>query len=218
MLPLFHDLSGETVLVFGGGRVGLRKARYFAREAEVVVIGREFADRNVTFPFDAVEVHLHPDDVSAWFDRAAPALVVAATDDSTLNDAIETEARERSILVNRADQHGDREAGSVVVPATIRDGGVVTAVATGGRSPALSKYLRQRIEPLLDGADAMADLTADVREELKSEEVSAEDRRKAIRAVVESDAVWNALAAGDDGRKEANAAMEDALDHSPIRD
>jgi precorrin-2 dehydrogenase/sirohydrochlorin ferrochelatase len=36
MIPLLHDFSGETVLVFGGGRVGARKARRFAREAKVL--------------------------------------------------------------------------------------------------------------------------------------------------------------------------------------
>ena len=36
MIPLVHDVGGETVLVFGGGTVGARKARRFAREARVV--------------------------------------------------------------------------------------------------------------------------------------------------------------------------------------
>ncbi|WP_458188547.1 precorrin-2 dehydrogenase/sirohydrochlorin ferrochelatase family protein [Haladaptatus sp. NG-WS-4] len=217
MLPLFYDFTDETVLVFGGGRVGLRKARYFAQEAAVVaVVGREFADRNVDV--ELVEAYLHVDDVSTWFDRAAPVLVVVATDDTALNDAIETEARERGVLVNRADRHGEREFGSVVVPATVRDGDVVAAVATGGRSPALSKHLRQRIEPLLDGADAMAELTADIREELRDEEISAEDRHRAIRGVVESDAVWNAVATGRDGRREASATVEAAVGFSLTRD
>ncbi|WP_255359166.1 NAD(P)-dependent oxidoreductase [Haladaptatus sp. R4] len=42
MIPLFHDFRGERVLVFGGGRVGYRKTRRFAREATVVVVGAEF--------------------------------------------------------------------------------------------------------------------------------------------------------------------------------
>ncbi|MDR9382052.1 MAG: NAD(P)-dependent oxidoreductase, partial [Natronomonas sp.] len=43
MIPLYHDFTDETVLVFGGGPVGARKARRFAREAAVVVVSPEFA-------------------------------------------------------------------------------------------------------------------------------------------------------------------------------
>ncbi|MFC6768071.1 NAD(P)-dependent oxidoreductase, partial [Natrinema soli] len=38
MIPLLHDFTNATVLVFGGGHVGARKARRFAREARVLVV------------------------------------------------------------------------------------------------------------------------------------------------------------------------------------
>ena len=38
MIPLYHDFTGETVLLFGGGGVGSRKATRFADEARVVVV------------------------------------------------------------------------------------------------------------------------------------------------------------------------------------
>lgn len=209
MLPLLHDFDGETVLVFGGGSVGLRKARHFAREARVVVVGAAFAAEDVDASL--IRAHVDPADVPGWFDRVSPALVVAATDDTALNDAVEAAARERNVLVNRADRSGDREVGSVVVPATVRDGNVVAAVGTGGRSPALSKHLRRRIEPLLDGSDAVAELTADVREELKARDVPPEARREAVRALVASDAVWNAMADGKDGREVVDAVVRDVL-------
>ncbi len=38
MIPLLHDFADATVLIFGGGPVGARKARRFAREATVVVV------------------------------------------------------------------------------------------------------------------------------------------------------------------------------------
>ena len=195
MIPLFHDFAGETVLVFGGGSVGARKARRFAREASVVVVSPSFADE--AFGDGAVSlVRAAPDAdaVGTWIDRTAPALVVAATDDAAVNEAVAAAARERGLLVNRADvAGGDREAGSVVVPATARDGDVTVAISTGGASPALSGYLRERIEAEIEGSGAMAALTADLRETLKSDGVPPGDRRAAIRSVVRADAVWTAL-------------------------
>ncbi|WP_336364291.1 precorrin-2 dehydrogenase/sirohydrochlorin ferrochelatase family protein [Halalkalicoccus salilacus] len=191
MIPLLHDFTGQTVLVFGGGAVGARKARRFAREARVVVVSPEFDDAEEFGGAQLVRASPRSADLPAWLDRATPALVVAATDDAELNAAIEREARERGALVNRADEHGGREPGSVVVPATVREEPVVVAVSTGGTSPALSKHLRERIEPELEGAGAMAELTAELREELRP--LAPAVRREAIRSVIETPAVWKDL-------------------------
>ncbi|WP_255148775.1 precorrin-2 dehydrogenase/sirohydrochlorin ferrochelatase family protein [Halorarius halobius] len=207
MIPLFHDLSSETVLVFGGGRVGARKARRFAREAEVVVVSPAFVDADFGGA-ERVRAAPDPGDVAGWLDRTAPALVVAATDDAALNARVESEARERGLLVNRTDTHGDRDPGSVVVPATVRDGDVVVAVSTGGASPALAKHLRERIEADIEHAGAMAELTADVRERLQARDVPPDDRRAAVRAVVESRRVWKLLGTA---RSKARRIADDAV-------
>ncbi len=195
MIPLLHDFTGETVLVLGGGLVGARKARRFAREARVVVVSPEFADADFG---DAELVQAAPDpaDVSRWVERTGPALVVAATDVAAVNDAAERAARDRKILYNRADEHGERDAGSVVVPATVRDDPVTFAVATGGQSPALSRYLREELESEFAGAGSMAELTGALRTELQASEVPVEERRAAVRSVVRSPDVWKALDTG----------------------
>jgi precorrin-2 dehydrogenase/sirohydrochlorin ferrochelatase len=192
MIPLMHDFTGETVLVFGGGPVGARKARRFAREADVIVVSPDFTDADFG---GAERVREAPDadDAAAWIDRTEPALVVAATDDAALNEAITDSAREHGALVNRADVDGDRDAGSVVVPATIRDDPVTVAVATGGASPALSKHLRERLEDEIDGAGELATLTGELRRSLKDRGVPPAERRDALRAAVRSRRVWKAL-------------------------
>jgi precorrin-2 dehydrogenase/sirohydrochlorin ferrochelatase len=205
MIPLFHDFEGERVLVFGGGSVGARKARRFAREAEVVVVAPEFGDREFggsTLLRGAPD----PEEVPEWIDQADPALVVAATDDAAVNAAVEEAARERNILVNRADRSGEREFGSVVLPATTRDDPVVVAIATGGSAPVLSGYLREHVEGVIDGAGPLADLLSDLRDDLDERSVPTRRRRQALRAVVESEAVREALEEDD-----AEGARERAL-------
>jgi precorrin-2 dehydrogenase/sirohydrochlorin ferrochelatase len=190
MIPLLHDFRDETVLVFGGGPVGARKARRFASEAAVLVVSPTFAG---DFG-DASRVRARPAPraVGGWLDRVDPALAVAATDDAAVNAAVESACRERNVLVNRADESGARDPGSVVVPATVRDDPVVVAVATGARSPALSRHLREQIGETVESAGAMAELTASLRADLR-ERLPAETRRAALRAVVRSDDVWKAL-------------------------
>jgi len=195
MIPLVHDFEGETVLVVGGGTVGARKARRFAREADVVVVAPAFADADFGGA-ERIRAAPAPDEIAGWLDRTDPALVVAATDDGAVNARVEAEARERGVLVNRTDTHGDREPGSVVVPATVRDGDVVVAVSTGGASPALAKHLRERVEAEVEHAGAMAELTGELRDRLQREGVPPAERREAVRTVVRNDRVWKLLETG----------------------
>jgi len=191
MIPLLHDFTGETVLVVGGGSVGARKARRFAREADVVVLSPSFADADFGGA-QRVRADPDPETVGEWVDRTDPAMVVAATDDEAVNDAAVAAARERGILHNHASRAGERDPDSAVVPATVRDDPVVVAVSTGGTSPALSAALRERIEPVVDGAGEMATLTGEVRADLK-ERLPPAHRREVMRAVVRDDGVWKAL-------------------------
>ena len=219
MIPLLHDFTGERVLVFGGGSVGARKARRFAREAEVVVLAPAFSGEFGSARL--VRTAPAPADVGGWLDRVEPALAVAATDDAAVNDAVDRAAGERGVLVNRADRSTvDRSTGTelrdadrVVVPATVRDGPVVASVGTGGRAPALSRQLRRDLEETIEGTGDLAEVTAKLREELRDRPPGK--RRDAVRAVVASDAVWKALDTSDDNLQEtARAVISDVTGDS----
>ena len=223
MIPLYHNFAGETVLVFGGGAVGARKASRFADEARVVVVSPAFDERLVDLAegnsesVELLRAEPDADGVGEWVDRVDPALVVAATNDAAVNAAAEAAALDAGLLVNRtdvstADRPDDRDARSVVVPATVEDDPVRVALSTGGASPALAKALRERIEAEIDGAGAMAELSGALRAELKDRGVTPEKRRKAIRRVVRSEGVWKGLQKGDSyGRQEADSVIEEVL-------
>jgi precorrin-2 dehydrogenase/sirohydrochlorin ferrochelatase len=221
MIPLLHDFTGQVVLVFGGGPVGARKARRFGEEARVVVLSPAFADREFRpderrdpdAGVELVRVAPGPEDVGAWFARAEPALPVAAPVDEAVNAAVAREARERGVLVSRADRSGGRGAGSVVIPATVREDPVVVALATGGSAPALSRYLRERFGEGLENADEMAAVVAEVREDLKRRDVPPEERRAAVRAVVRAEEVWKDLGSDTDkARRTADGIAAAELD------
>ncbi|MFB6250199.1 MAG: bifunctional precorrin-2 dehydrogenase/sirohydrochlorin ferrochelatase [Halobellus sp.] len=232
MIPLYHDFTGETVLVFGGGPVGARKARRFAGEGRVVVVSPEFADADFGSA-ELVRARPTPSDVATWIDWIEPALVVAATDAQAVNDEVAAVGAERGLLVNHADRSASTESDAddgtetagtdattdtddgalaphhdVVVPATVEDGDVRIAISTGGRSPALAKYLRERLESELEGAEAMAALTAELRAAFRESDLDPSTRRDAIRAVVRDSEVWKALRTGESNpRQEATRVI-----------
>ncbi|MFC6988814.1 bifunctional precorrin-2 dehydrogenase/sirohydrochlorin ferrochelatase [Haloplanus sp. GCM10025708] len=196
MIPLFFDFTDRTILIFGGGPVGARKARRFASEAHTVVVSPSFAAADFG-DAELIRADPAPDDVAGWVARTDPALVVAATDDDAVNDAAARAARERGRLVNRAD--AGVESRDLVVPATVEDGPVTAAVATGGRAPALSRYLKGSLADAIDGSGVVATVVDDVRARL--DHLDAAERRETVRAVVGDDDVWRA--AREDGSTEA---------------
>ncbi|MFC5279087.1 bifunctional precorrin-2 dehydrogenase/sirohydrochlorin ferrochelatase [Halorubrum rubrum] len=219
MIPLYHDLSEETVLVVGGGAVGRRKALGFAEEARVVVVSPAFDDRlievaaEIGSSIELIRAAPQAESIPEWIDRVAPTLVVASTDDPAVNAAAEAAALDSGVLVNRTDVSGGRDPGSVVVPATVADGPVRVAISTGGRSPALSRALRERIGSEIEGAGAMAELSGELREALSKAGVDPETRREAIRRVVRSEGVWKGLQKGrSKARIEANNVIEEVVD------
>lgn len=206
MLPLFHDFEGRSVVVVGGGSVALRKARYFATEADVKVVAPEFVEGFADLECTQLERELKPDEAATVVEGAT--LVVPATDDRALNDAVAEAAREAGCLVNRVDERGE-----VVTPGRAASDRVTVAISTHGASPATTKYLRQRIEAELERADPMVGLQSELRTALQSEEIPPATRREALRAVLEDEDVWTFLEAGrEDEARERAWAIVDALE------
>lgn len=215
MIPVYHDFTEQRILIFGGGPIGARKARRFSSEATVIVISPAFAEDNFATA-ELVRAAPSPPDVREWIARADPALVVTATDDNGLNDSIASITHENKVLLNRADRseansdddRGSHTAYDVMIPATVEDSPVQVAISTGGRSPALAKYLREQIETDITSAGAMATLTADLRAELRERDCSPSVRRDAIRAVVRDPDVWKGLRTGEiNPRQEATRVV-----------
>lgn len=187
-LPLFIDFKGRKVVIFGGGGVGERKAQYFAGVADVTVISPTFtpvleAMQGITLVQKAVAAEEIGELISGAF------LVVAATGDAAFNEAVAWQAQSAGILANSA--HGES---GVILPSKIKRGDISIAIATGGKSPAMSKYLRQRLEASLsDDLAGMVRLQADVREVLKKVVPEQKDRERLLWDILSAPAVWEAM-------------------------
>lgn len=87
-------------------------------------------------------------------------LVVAATGDERVNDAVASAAIEAGVWVTRADR---ADGGDVAFAATLERGRVQIGVSTGGLSPSLARWLRDRIGDAIPTAvEMMAELLSDV--------------------------------------------------------
>lgn len=167
--PVFLDLDDVLVLVVGGGRIGARKAEGLsAAGARVRLVASEVSDHVDRTAL--AEVRERPFDVADLDDVR---LVVTATGDHDVDQDISVAARSRGIWTNAADQPVDCE---FILPAITRAGRVTGAVSTDGASPALARYLRDRISEIIDDRVAeIADVLAAERRAVQQEGGSTED-------------------------------------------
>ena len=93
-------------------------------------------------------------------------LVVTATGEREVDGAVSADAEAAGVWVNSAD---DPARCSFILPAVHRDGAVTVAVSTGGLSPALAAWLRDRVaEDCGEGLGRLAELLGDARERLRA--------------------------------------------------
>lgn len=136
--PAFLDLKERLCVVVGGGVVALRKVEsLIAAGALVRVISPEILPE--IQDLDSVEIKVKPYESR---DLAGAFLIVAATDDESVNQAVSRDAARRHIFCNVVDKP---EQCSFIVPSVVERGPIKIAISTGGISPALSKRLRMEL-------------------------------------------------------------------------
>lgn len=190
--PMLMDLVGRDCLVVGAGAVAARKARSLLEcGARVTVVAESPAAA-----FRALErrgVRLEHRRFRAA-DVARQALVIAATDDRSVNAAVAAAARRRGIPVNAVD---DPPNCTFIVPAVARMGDLTVAVSTGGKSPAAARLVKERIATMLgDEYPALVRLLGAHRGAMKRSVAGQRKRARAWRQMID-DGVLEALRGGD---------------------
>lgn len=196
-------LEHARCVVVGGGRVAARKVAALREAgARPVVISpllcESLQQQAECGEIETIERAYCPGDL----ERAR--LVIAATDEPAVNEAVWREAESRGCLVNVVD---DPAHCNFHVPATVRRGALTISVSTGGNSPGLARRLRKGLEAQFDAAyEPYLALLGEFRP-LVRERIADPAQRKAL---------WAALLDSDllewlrDGRRQA--ARQRALD------
>jgi precorrin-2 dehydrogenase / sirohydrochlorin ferrochelatase len=176
---IFLNISGERCIVIGGGKVALRKVMgLLEHKANVQVISpvlcSELLDMAKT---GEIRVSQKPYQSG---DLEGAAVVIAATDNPAINAAVAKESFEKKILVNVVDEP---EISAFILPACLQRGGLTIAISTSGRSPALARKLRVKLEAEFgEEYAALVELVNEVRLEVKRQgiETDGDNWQKAL--------------------------------------
>jgi precorrin-2 dehydrogenase/sirohydrochlorin ferrochelatase len=182
--PICLDIRGRYCLVVGGGLVAERKVKgLLAGGAIVTVVSPQITE--------GLQDLLAQGEIS-WSERGYQSgelegvfLVIAATDETQVQEAVYNEAVKKNILVNVADVP---EKCSFILPAQVRRGDLCIAVSTAGKSPALAKKLRQSLEKTYGNEyKVLVDLLGEIRPMVLERGLSQQENEAIFNTLLESD-------------------------------
>ncbi|MFN2609042.1 MAG: bifunctional precorrin-2 dehydrogenase/sirohydrochlorin ferrochelatase [Acidimicrobiales bacterium] len=169
-------LTDRPCLVVGGGTVAARKVEgLLAADARVRVVAPEVGDEIRSRPQVTVDQRPY-----RRGDADGQRLVISATDSPEVNAAVYADCEAAGVWVCGAD---DPDHCSFTLPSVVRRGTLVLTVSTGGRSPAVARWLRERLEAEIGPEyEALLDLVANHRATVKAggESPAALDWRRAL--------------------------------------
>ncbi|MEX2327062.1 MAG: siroheme synthase CysG, partial [Pseudomonadales bacterium] len=194
-LPLFFNLKGRQCLLVGGGDIALRKATLLQKAgANIKVVAPEIISELrilLESDSDARRHELHQREYES-LDLENISLVVSATDSAAVNVRVSEEAQMHRIPVNVVDQP---ELCTVIFPAIIDRSPVLAAVSSGGKSPVLTRFLREMLESLIgEGYSRLGTYLGDRRSALKARFGDLDSRRRHTEAFLSSPGAELAMA------------------------
>lgn len=187
-IPIMLDMTGKRCVIVGGGGVAARRTRTLLESgADVTAIAPELAPQLLDMQIKTESRRFEPTDLDGAF------LVVVATDQPDVNQAVHAAARDRGVLVNRTDDAG---LADLTFMTAHRDGPLTLAVHTGGASAGAAVRIRDELAMHLDD-DWAALLThaLPARKQLQQQITDPAKRLPLLRRLTD-DAAMNTLKTG----------------------
>jgi precorrin-2 dehydrogenase/sirohydrochlorin ferrochelatase len=192
-------LEGKTIIVVGGGSEAYRKTQSFVDSgATIWVISKQFSTgvQELVASKKVALVKTEIQDAKAFVEslNPKPDLLLAITDNSKLNLELVNAAKSFGCMVYSVD---DPSLSDFILPAVAKVGDVKIAVSTSGKSPAVAKELRERIEKMITPEDLLEiELQNHVRSILKKQVPDSNVRSKLLNEILNNHNIKQVLKEG----------------------
>ena len=174
-LPIFLDVKNSSCLVAGAGPVAARKANMLiSAGASIQVVAPQCSDQMQQLLDNNKITYVQREYQSG--DLAGIKLVVAATNNNSINLGIADDAKSLNLLCNVADEP---EAGNFILPSVVDRDPLYVAISSGGASPILSRILKNRLDAFIPkNYGALASLAGRYREQIKARFKTIGERKR----------------------------------------
>jgi precorrin-2 dehydrogenase/sirohydrochlorin ferrochelatase len=199
---LILDLNFEdkNVVIVGGGAEGYRKTLSFLDAgSKILVVSRTFS-KGIKELHQAKKIDLLKIDIKDGEDFVdsldpKPYLFLAVTSDHNLNLKLAKHAKSLGCMIYMTD---NPSISDFILPAVTKIGNVKIAVSTNGKSPAMARVLRKRIEGIITREDMFQiNLQNNTRTILKQRISDQKVRKKILCRILDDDQIKRLLKASE---------------------
>ena len=169
LFPVFLKLEQLSVLIVGGGKVGLEKLNAVlhnspATKIRVVSLAVDEAIHHVVEHHPNVELFVR---AFSPLDLTGADVVIIAVNDPEASEQIRNQAKEKGKLVNVADKP---ELCDFYLASIVKKGNLKIAISTNGKSPTIAKRLKETFDELLpEKLDDVLEHMHKIREKLNGD-------------------------------------------------
>lgn len=174
LYPMFMKLDKKVVIIIGGGKIAADKIKSLEGTGAVLTV----VSPDISSEAKELLNHLNgkwiPENFKPEF-IANSFLVIAATDNPTVNETVYQTSKSLNILVNVVDVNDrcDWFAGSVV-----RRNDFQIAISGNGKGPAYLSYLRKNLEDAIpDDEELFLDALSEIRNKMKILQIPPAERK-----------------------------------------
>jgi precorrin-2 dehydrogenase / sirohydrochlorin ferrochelatase len=138
MIPLLFSLQNKKVMIIGGGKIAFRKAKSFVKSgATITIISPQLIEEFTQYPSILwKKKYFEKEDIKDGH------IIIAATNDKNTNNYV----RDCTSDFQWFNDVSDQTNSNFFTPAIVRRGDLVVSVSTSGKSPVLSKKIKNELE------------------------------------------------------------------------
>lgn len=213
-LPIFFNIAQRPCIVIGGGDVATRKVIMLRKaQGQVTVISPELCEElremHAQGEIDYVPAEFHAEQLTS------ACLVIAATDDEAVNEAVSVAAKRLNIPVNVVDAPA---LCTFTMGSVIDRSPVVIAISSEGNAPVLARHIRSKIETMLPAAyGRIAAIAGEFRDQVKAKFSNLPARRRFWEDVLNGPLVERVLSGQEQAARELLGELLSQQQDAPTR-
>ncbi len=210
-LPIFLNIKNRHCVVIGGGDVAMRKVSMLLKADAAITLYSPEICHELQDLVSAKKIKFVAEKFAENQLQGA-CMVIAATDDEAVNEAVSVAAKAQNIPVNVVDAP---DLCTFTMGSIIDRSPVVIAISSEGNAPVLARYIRAKIETMLPATyGRIADIAGEFREKVKLKFGTTQARRIFWEGVLQGPFVERVLSGQEQTAREMLGALIENADAS----
>lgn len=204
------NLQGKKIIIIGGGNEAQKRINSVIKQDCIITVISDSVNSHISKLAKAKKITLKKQKLSdtKFLSEFKPDVVITTTNDRKMNQKIIKDAKKKKIIAYSSDNPDDSDFSN---PAIIDfENMIQIAIFTGGRSPAMSKKIKNRSEKLFKKIITKEDI-AQIKIQKMAREIAKEtiptqeQRRECLRSIISDNGIDQLIKDGQMKKAEKRA-------------